>query len=371
MNLTLSTYHSNISKEYNIGSILRSFIMEKLNAVLSYIAGAMDGDGSFSIGKIKTKANPLYFPLMQLTNWRKSIIDVLVEEFGGTFVKMNPYKKKDGSDGHYIYRWRLRSLSNVKPVLERLIPFLRIKRKRAEFLLDFINNFEFIRGHSLKSSVLEAQEAAQIKMIQFNYWNSANNSLTSKIARKNTEDPVFWAYVAGMIDTDGSFSVKKQQRNKGTHVINPRYLPVISISSMDTRAINYIRQNCFFGNVYTPNNKDASSGFHFQFGIYSKKDCAEFIKRILPYLVGKKENAETLLDFCENSVNTKYCKGGISDEELCFREECYQKLISLNKYGVYKSSLIDLKLSAGNAGDDRAEAGVKAGHRERLSEKTS
>jgi len=370
MNLTLSSYHNKLGI-VRISSFMLGVIMEMRRKVLAYIAGAMDGDGSFSVGKLKTKANPLYFPLLQFTNWRKSIIDVLVDTFGGTFVKLKPCKKKDGTDGHEIYRWRLRSKTNVKPVLEELIPFLRIKRKRAEFLLDFIDGFEFIRGHKLTSKVLEQRENAYIKMVKFNDYRSANNSVSAKVARVNSDNEEFWAYVAGMIDTDGSFSVKKQRRNKGTRVINPRYLPVISISSIDISAINYIRSKCSFGNVYRPKNKDASSGFHFQFGIYSRKDCAEFIKQILPHLVGKKENAETLLDFCENSKNSKYCKAGIPKEELAFREECYQKLIALNKYGVYKPSLMDLELSAGNAGDNRAEAGRKSGHRERLSEKAS
>jgi hypothetical protein len=120
---------------------------------------------------------------------------------------------------------------------------------------------------------------------------------------------------------------------------------------------------------FSYHSSKTSSGFHFQFGIYGKKDCAEFIKRILPYLVGKKENAKTLLDFCENSKDSKYCKAGIPEEELAFREECYQKLIALNKYGVYKPSLMDLKLSAGNAGDNKAEAGDKPGTVNAVSEK--
>ena len=44
-----------------------------------------------------------------------------------------------------------------------------------------------------------------------------------------------------------------------------------------------------------------------------------------------------------NSKNTKYCKIGISADELAFREDCYQRMIQLNKYGVFKPSLIGLE----------------------------
>lgn len=359
MNLTLSPYIGTLSIEDN--NFIRKVSMEKVISVTTkaYLAGAVDGDGSFSIIKHDTKANPNYYPLLQFTNWRKEIVYFLKDAFGGSITTIKPCIKKDGFEGHKIYRWRLRSCDNVRGVLEQLIPFLKIKQERAQFLLDFVNNFEFIRGYKIEKDILEQRERARLKMIDFNCWRSTSNKLVTKTARFNSTDSIFWAYVAGIIDTDGSFSIKRQKRNKGTCVIHPRYLPVISISSIDTRAVNYIKENCCLGKVYQPKNKDASRGYHYQFGIYSRNGCSEFIQKILPFLVGKKENAKVLLEFCVNAKNTKYCRAGIPIKELKFREDCYQKLIMLNKYGVYKSSLMDLKLLPDNAEDNKAEAGDK------------
>ena len=343
--------------------------MDWSEKTIAYIAGAMDGDGSFSIVKNNTKASPNYYPILQFTNWRKSVVYLLKDVFGGHIIKSKPSLRKDGSLGHAIYRWKLRSGNNVKPALERLIPFLRIKKDRASFLLDFVNNFKFIRGYRIEKDVLESRESSYIKMIDYNCWSSSSNMVTTKLAKQDSNDAVFWAYVAGMMDTDGSFSIKRQNRNKGTQVINPRYIPCINISSIDTRALNYIRENCSYGKICNPKNKTSSSGFHYQFGIYSRKDCASFITNILPYLVGKKENAQVLLDFCVNAKNTKYCKVGISDEELLFRDNCYKKLVALNKYGVYKPSLMDLKPLPGEAGGDKAEAGDKPGTVNAVSER--
>jgi len=344
--------------------------MNREDIDMAYAAGIMDGDGSFSIIKLKSKSNPLFYPFLQFVNRSKEVIDFAHKNFGGNIFASKRHVCKDGTLGNQIYRWRLRSSSNVKPVLEKIIPFLKIKKTRAQFLLEFTENFVFERGKILSLEKLAERERYYLKMINFNDWNSFNNTISSKLAKSNTDDPIFWSYIAGLMDTDGSFSVKKQTQNKGTHVVNARYLPVISISMTDTRAINYLRENCPLGKLYIPKNKTCSSGFHYQFGIYTKHECAQFLENVIPYLKAKKENAKILLGFCLNSKNTKYCKVGISSEELAFREDCYKKLVYVNKYGVSKSSLIDLEFLPGNAGDNKGQA-AQACSLNVASEKTS
>jgi hypothetical protein len=330
--------------------------MESENIKMAYVAGIMDGDGSFSIIKHKTDASPLYYPFLQFANWRKEIIDFLKVEFGGNITIRSAYIGKDGSEGKSLMVWRLRSNDNVLPVINRLIPFLKIKSERAQFLRRFIEELPFVRGRRVPIEKLEEKERFYIGMMQSNDWTSFNNSISSKVASVVSEEGEFWAYVAGLMDTDGSFSVKKQVHNKGTWVINPRYMPVISLAMSDARAINYVRENFPFGKLYIPRNTSCSNGFHYQYGIYTKKESIEFLKRVIPFLKAKKANAEVLLHFCESSVNTLSCRKGIDPKELKFRDNCYVKLVNLNKYGVSKSPLIDLKLLPDNAGDNKGQA---------------
>ena len=309
---------------------------------LAYLAGVMDGDGSFGINKLKTKRNPLYFPVLQCRTWR-TFIYALQKRFGGTIAITKPHICIDGSEGHSLLNWKLRSQDNVKPALEALIPYLQIKKERAKFLLNFIFDNPFSRGHILSNRDIENRERSYLKMIQFNEWKACHGTISTEVAKEMSEEPKFWSYIAGMMDTDGSFALKRQVQNKGTDVVNARYLPVISLSMTDIRAINYLRKNCNVGKLYTPKNKSTNAGFHYQFGIYTKNESREFLKRVIPFLKSKTEQAQLLLDFCNKSENTKYCKGGISEKELTFREDCYQKMIQLNKYGVYKPSLIGLE----------------------------
>lgn len=345
--------------------------MKNDKVIMSYLAGVMDGDGSFSISKLsKGSLNPLYFPMLQCGTWRIEFLELLKQAFGGNFVVGKMHICKDGSEGHALTTWKLRSAVNCKPALEALIPFLKIKKERAKTVLEFIDNCPFIRGKALEKEEIVKRESLYIKAINFNNWKACSGTITTKIAKECSDDPIFWAYIAGLMDTDGSFSVKKQTQNKGTHVINARYLPIIAISMTDTRAINFIRENCNVGKLYIPKNKSTNSGIHYQFSIYTKNESIEFLKRVIPFLRAKKQNAEVLLDFCVNSKNTKICSQGVPADELVYREECYKKLCALNKYGVYKSPLMDLKLLPGDAGDNKAQA-AKAGSVNVASEETS
>jgi hypothetical protein len=345
--------------------------MESEKIVMAYLAGVMDGDGSFSIGKITNGSlNPLYFPMLQCNTWRLEFVELLKKTLGGNLVKGKMHICKDGRDGHALTCWKLRSAANCKPALESLIPYLKIKKERAETVLQFINESPFKRGKILENSELVKRERFYLKVINFNDWKGCYTSITTKLAKGMSSNDEFWSYVAGLMDTDGSFSIKKQTQNKGTHVINARYLPVISLSMTDTRAINYLRENCNVGKLYIPKNKSTNSGIHYQYGVYTKLECIEFLKRLIPFLRAKKANAMVLLDFCVNSKNTGYCKAGIPADELAYRESCYQELCHLNKYGVYKSSLMDSKFLPGDAGDNEAEAGQKPGTVNVASEKT-
>lgn len=324
--------------------------------ILAYMAGVLDGDGSFGIAKKTQNANPTYSCVVQLANRSAKVIELFRDMFGGSVLRDKPKMTRSGEIGRSSYRWVITKLSDVEKLLELLIPFLKIKSDRAKYLLSYVRRFPNPKSLRIGAEVLAEKEKAYVDMRRYNDWTSFNNAISAKLARKNTDDAHFYSYVAGIMDTDGSFSVKKQVKNKGSGLKCARYLPVISMSFTDVRAINYIRENCHFGKLYVPKNNSCSNGFHYQFGIYKKSDAASFIKLILPYLISKRENAKVLLYFCENSQRTGYCKAGVDPKELAFRDSCYTKLIQLNKYGVYKSSLMDLEPLTGDAEGDRGQA---------------
>jgi len=334
--------------------------MKSKEIKLAYLAGALDGDGSFSLikGTSHTSVSPLYYPMIQLANTRKELIDILVDEFGGMTGVRKPYVGKDGSQRIASYHWKLEKSIKCLPVLEELIPYLIVKKERASFLRDYIVNNP--KCHSqISDSLLIQREKAYLKMRSFNDNAETNCNLFSKAKRKDSDDEFFWAYVAGIMDTDGSFSLKKENRTFGGS-ISPVYTPTILLTMTDCKAIYYIMNNFSGGNLCVVRAKTATNGFCYRFSITSRKNASIFLEKCIPFLIIKNSVAQELLLFC-NTVKLMNGKAGISPEQILFRERFYNAIKELNN-GVSKPSLMDLKFLPDNAGDNKAEG---ESHRER------
>lgn len=321
--------------------------------IMSYLAGLMDGDGSFNLGKLNNASkSPLYFPVVQFGFQKKDIVEIFKDKFGGYIHYVNP--KKDQRYKFDFYHWSMRSVKNVKPFIERLGKYLILKKARAEFLLEFCNKFEFTRGYELSKEKLFERESAYIKFRQMNDNRDFRGISTFERPNYNETNSLFWSYVAGIIESDGSFCVKKQKYQYGQ-----RYLPVISIDMVDPLAIHYISTKINFGRVLANKVKACKNGICYRLALGKKEEIISFLNQIFPFLRVKKEQAKTLLEFCQKWKNTGYCKAGVPVDEIVFREECHQKIKQLNKYGVYKPSVIDseaLKLgNEGQAGNVQAE----------------
>jgi len=295
----------------------------KEDLMYSYAAGAIDGDGAIYL----VKENGLYIPFVQLVKKFGTLISSFKNDFGGMIGSLKP-RLPHHAPLHY---WRLKGSENCKDFLLKTYQFLVYKKERAEILSEYIEKNPFVRGKTLSPEQIMEREKYHIKLGTLNDEAYRQNiSMVSK-TYVNSEDEAFWAYVAGIMDTDGSFSVKRQKGQADTK--NLRYIPCIQMSMASLDVINHIRKNCVYGTVCVAKNKSCIRGFHYAWSIGKKRDSSEFIERILPYLKEKKDQASIVLDFCKNSENTKYCKAGISEEELKFRESCYQRIVALNKSG--------------------------------------
>lgn len=336
--------------------------MEERKKLMAYIAGLFDGDGSFTLCRrkpAKEGQSHLYYPLIQFCNKDKNSLEIIKNIFGGYISKRKEYLNKDGFKRSLSFTLKIDKATLCKPLLQSLVNFLILKKDRAQLLLDFIEKNPFIRGsNKLSEEILKDREADYIKMKFLNDQREVRFNISIRNSRVNSKNECFWAYLAGLVDTDGSFSIKKENRSK---VKSPVYSPSILLSMIDSRSIQYIRDNCEYGSIFNVKSKSASQGFCYRFGIYTKNECIDFIKRCLPYLTIKKIQALILLEFCEKYQS---CGGpiGVTNEQNIIREDCYQRLINANKYGVYKSSLMDLKPLPDDAEGNKAEG---ESHRER------
>lgn len=311
---------------------------------LAYIGGLMDGDGSFSLTRKKGKKDQscLYVPLVQYGSLSKQAVEFLKEKLGGSYSLQKSHTKKDGSLRRDFYHWRI---SNAKCIslIDELSPYLEIKKERAEFLKSYILRNPFKRGSvRLSKEVLESREKDYFIMKNLNDERTLEKSLI-KQSKIITENKFFWAYFSGLLDSDGSFSIKKEKTG--------RYTAQILLTMTDIRSINKIRKNIFLGTVFPIKAKSTRLGKCYRYGVYRRKEISLLLPYVIPFLRIKKEQAKILLEFCNDQKIVAHRRNGIPLDEKNFRQLCYEKIIMLNKYGVYKPSLIDLEAQAG----DRAE----------------
>lgn len=331
----------------------------------AYIAGAFDGDGSYSLIKRKYRTPSLgYSPFIQFANASRPLVEWIQKSANGSIFHRKPYFK-DGVSRMSSYHLKISGIENCKRFLRMVKSFAVIKKDRIEFLLSYIDENPFIRGSvPLSNEIRAARERAYIKMKKLNNEYSHNQPIASARKKKNNKDPLFWAYIAGLMDTDGSFTVKKEIRADRK---NPTFTAQILLTMNDSRGVYFLHNNFIGGSVCIVKAKTSNQGFCFRFSISSRMAAQKFLEYIIPYLILKKDAAQNVLEFCKNMILSNGPRG-ISAEQLCLREKFYCKSLEYN--GVSKFSLMDLKLPPDNAEDNKAQA-AKACSVNAVSGKTS
>ena len=118
---------------------------------LHYLAGLLDGEGSFTIVKALTHKERfsggciIYRPLIALAVNKLEVIRIINKEFGGLF-SFQPYDYKDKIKVMYKIEWAGDDAKNIaKLVANKLL----IKRSQAELLAIFPCN---IKGATIRFS---------------------------------------------------------------------------------------------------------------------------------------------------------------------------------------------------------------------------
>jgi hypothetical protein len=286
---------------------------------MAYAAGILEGDGSFSLllhrSTTKDSWRSFYHPCIQLSNAFEEMSKWLHERFDGSL----RIKKPQQSHHKILYVWSLRSKEKCKNLIERIIPYLKLKSQQAKLMIDFIDSdhFDMMSGEkfNLKMKSLNRD-------ILFNTTGYNNQCLV------DSKDPIFWSYLAGIMDTEGSFTIKKEKAHSGS--VSKRYNPIIQLTMVPSACINYIRENYSRGNFCVPKAKSVGKGYAYKMSICGRNDSLKFVKNILPYLRCKNKQASLISKFCEENFVVKNCRNGVPPEVLEFREDCYQQMRKLN-----------------------------------------
>lgn len=159
--------------------------------------------------------------------------------------------------------------------------------------------------------------------------------------KDNQREAVEVAYIAGLIDGEGTIRIQKHQQGDW----NPKYCPTITFTNTNIDSVKLV-QDFFRGRREIREHVGGTKAFH------SNKVCyrahrggriavANILMQLLPYLRIKKKQAELILEFDKNFQSAKGIgyrdgrRGGKETlpEERARREDIYQQVTSLNRYG--------------------------------------
>jgi len=140
-----------------------------------------------------------------------------------------------------------------------------------------------------------------------------------------------FAYLAGIIDGEGSFTLHQHSRKGSSH----RFSSQLQIGSTDPRLLEWIRLR-FGGSVRLEHRRNSSHKPMFRW-IAHADYLADLIYGALPYLIIKREQAElflayraTLAPFIDRARSTYKTPQHVKEE----RFKIHDQLSALNRRGV-------------------------------------
>ena len=279
--------------------------------IMAYIAGLIDGDGHIGIRKVKDKN----LPLIQFHNSMKQSSVYLNNLFGGTVAFDKPKKENH----RVIWKWMLQGKVGCKNFLDKVSQFLVLKQDSGKMMNEFLLNPIEKTDYYQESKDLNLNRKIQ----SYNF---------DDIQRKNSNCSYFWAYIAGIMDTDGSFSIERSVRRPGKNRQKNdlvKFRPKIILTMVTEESIRHILSNCEYGGLCIVKANTALRKEAFRFSIQSRLHVIEFLKKCIPFLQIKAVQAIKILNFCRN-YNPTNGLARIPEDEKEYREKCYKEIIMLN-----------------------------------------
>ena len=132
----------------------------------AYMAGIMDGEGTFYIGNYsgnRKNGDKHFQTLIAVATNDKSLMEWLFNTFGGGFREYTPSQMAKNSRKQ-VYRWQATS-NRMLHICEIILPYLVIKKRQCEIMIEIrktFNDEHNIKGRqhvqNLPSGILELRQ---------------------------------------------------------------------------------------------------------------------------------------------------------------------------------------------------------------------
>lgn len=120
----------------------------------AYVAGIVDGEGYVGLVlKHKNRVRPSYFPQIQVSNVDENLMRYLEQLVPASFFLKIGSRAKNQKD---CFIWAIQRTDGAKKFLELVLPYLIVKKQRAQVLLQYCQS-RLLRG--LRSSYIPEEIA--------------------------------------------------------------------------------------------------------------------------------------------------------------------------------------------------------------------
>lgn len=116
----------------------------------AYLAGLIDGEGSFCISRIDTPFGHSFGRQIVVANTDQKVMKWLVQNFGGR-VKVSALRNPDRHKRRL--QWLPSDTKNLERIILGILPYLVIKREQAKLFLEFIREDRSMSPDLLKARI--------------------------------------------------------------------------------------------------------------------------------------------------------------------------------------------------------------------------
>jgi hypothetical protein len=290
------------------------------NTFFSYIAGYIDGDGCFYIGK-PSGDRTRYQAKIIITSVNQEVLHWISTTFRGSI----QYKVPQKTTHKPVYYLNISPKASLL-LSENTLPYLVEKSDEAKLFIDFARS----KKENKKAA---AEEMNKIK--NFNNLVSKNHKEEFELLRatiKPTKED--FAYLAGFIDAECCLGIQKY---KSKHRSNPLYKIQLQCNNTKAPIFKWLLQR-FGGQIHfidrNTRNPDHRNQLTWRL---SSKALSNILKDIHPFLRYKKPVCEELINF----TNITLANGGARHTDI-FRKS-YSEILKQREEIVRKIHLLNLK----------------------------
>jgi len=292
----------------------------------AYIAGYIDGDGCFDIGKqyVKNRLSPRYPAGIIVSSTNDKIINWFNNTFGGS---VRSYKKRT-SNQKPMYYFILRKNKSMY-LIPKILPFLVEKREEACLFLEFCKQTNPMNKEHLINKLKITKSVGNLVT---KYHKEEFERL------KSTINPTIYdfAYLAGFIDAECSLNIQKYKpKNKPNYV----YKILLQCNNTKAPAFKWLIER-FGGQIHFIDRRNHGKARKNQLTWrLSGKALSHILPNIYQFLRYKKPVCKQLIKFYETTLKN----GGARhtdqfrseyDRTIKIREEIVTKVHQLNSKGI-------------------------------------